>query len=239
MKTDTLPEARRYLAAVDRAAGALPRARRRELLEDLGEHIEMALEERPGEVEEILAELGDPQDIAATALREESSPAQSADRRGHPRVVVALWALVTAVGILVVLPACGWLGPAGAVLLGAGVVTLWRSGWWSTERKWTATAALILPNFVLGGLADLAGHSGAVDVVRHVLAVAARVAALVWLWQRRVRPEGPAWIPVPRRLRILLWTVVSAAVLVVLVLVVGGAVTYFGLSGSVHGADLH
>ncbi|MFF4539597.1 HAAS signaling domain-containing protein [Streptomyces aureus] len=46
--TATRPEIRRYLAAVDRAATALPAGRRKELLADLSEHIDVALAERPG-----------------------------------------------------------------------------------------------------------------------------------------------------------------------------------------------
>ncbi|MCZ0975297.1 hypothetical protein O1L55_36605, partial [Streptomyces albulus] len=82
MKADTHPEIRRYLAAVDRAASALPGGRRRELVADLGEHIDVALAERPGQLAQILTELGDPEEIAATALREEGAADAPGRRQG-------------------------------------------------------------------------------------------------------------------------------------------------------------
>ncbi|WP_043254967.1 HAAS signaling domain-containing protein [Streptomyces sp. Tu6071] len=69
MKTDdTL--VRDYLAAVARESALLPPDVRQELMADLGEHIEVALAQRPGGVREILAEMGDPRAIAATAMQE-------------------------------------------------------------------------------------------------------------------------------------------------------------------------
>ncbi len=62
---------RNYLSAVERESSALPADRRQELLADLAEHIEVTRTERPeGTVGGILAELGDPRTIAATALAE-------------------------------------------------------------------------------------------------------------------------------------------------------------------------
>ncbi|MDT0421383.1 HAAS signaling domain-containing protein [Streptomyces evansiae] len=69
MKTDdTL--VRDYLAAVARESALLSPDVRQELMADLGEHIEVALAQRPGGVREILAEMGDPRAIAATAMQE-------------------------------------------------------------------------------------------------------------------------------------------------------------------------
>ncbi|EDY44408.1 HAAS signaling domain-containing protein [Streptomyces sp. SPB074] len=65
---DTL--VRDYLAAVAREGALLPPDVRQELMADLGEHIEVALAQRPGSVREILAEVGDPRAIAATAMQE-------------------------------------------------------------------------------------------------------------------------------------------------------------------------
>lgn len=47
MKTATPPEIRRYLAAVEREAAALPAQERRELVPDLDEHIRTTLAELP------------------------------------------------------------------------------------------------------------------------------------------------------------------------------------------------
>ncbi|WP_372515846.1 HAAS signaling domain-containing protein [Streptantibioticus silvisoli] len=67
MKTDS--RIRPYLASVERAASALPARRREELIEDLAEHIGVNLIERPGQLVAILAELGDPEEIAAIACK--------------------------------------------------------------------------------------------------------------------------------------------------------------------------
>lgn len=70
MKTSADP-VRDYLCAVEREGSALPADRRQELLADLAEHIEVARAERPdAAIGKILAELGDPRTIAATALAE-------------------------------------------------------------------------------------------------------------------------------------------------------------------------
>ncbi|MGQ4427819.1 hypothetical protein ACN6LL_002927, partial [Streptomyces violaceoruber] len=79
MKTPTAPTTpadpvRDYLAAVEREASALPADRRQELLADLAEHIDVTRAERPDVATgEILAGLGDPRTIAATALAEAGS----------------------------------------------------------------------------------------------------------------------------------------------------------------------
>lgn len=70
MKTPADP-VRDYLRAVEREASALPADRRQELVADLAEHVEVTRAERPDATPgEILAELGDPRTIAATALAE-------------------------------------------------------------------------------------------------------------------------------------------------------------------------
>lgn len=70
---------RDYLSAVEREASALSADRRQELLADLTEHIEVTRAERPDvAIGEVLAELGDPRAIAATALAEAEGGAGSA-----------------------------------------------------------------------------------------------------------------------------------------------------------------
>ncbi|MFF7743031.1 HAAS signaling domain-containing protein [Streptomyces sp. NPDC007960] len=62
------------------------------MLADISEHIDVALAERPGDLDRILAELGDPQDIATTAVREDAESSDPDQRRGNPRTVLALLA---------------------------------------------------------------------------------------------------------------------------------------------------
>lgn len=82
MKTPADP-VRDYLSAVEREASALPPDRRQELVADLAEHVEVTRAERPGAtLGEILAELGDPRTIAATALAEAGSRPAGAPAEG-------------------------------------------------------------------------------------------------------------------------------------------------------------
>ena len=92
-----------FLRAVEREATVLPVDRRGELLADLAEHIDVALAERPGQEQAILAELGDPRAIVGTAL--ESVPA--ADRLPNPSgavkaLRVLLWVSLVIAAIAVV-----------------------------------------------------------------------------------------------------------------------------------------
>ena len=90
MNGDTHAEIRRYLAAVDQAAFALPADRRNQLVDDLAARITVALAERPGVVTAILAELGDPHDIAATALHESGTLSEALRHHRDPQLVVTL-----------------------------------------------------------------------------------------------------------------------------------------------------
>ncbi|MFD8690230.1 DUF1700 domain-containing protein [Streptomyces sp. NPDC059651] len=146
MKTDeTLT--REYLAAVEREASGLPAAARQELVADLGEHIEVALAERPGSVHEILREVGDPRTIAATALQElggtAGEPARRPGRRRSPA-----WLPLALLVVGDVLPYLGeivltWIGFAARV---AAVVIVCRARHWTVAQKWTGlTLSVIVP----------------------------------------------------------------------------------------------
>jgi uncharacterized membrane protein len=141
VKADTHPEIRRYLAAVERAASGLPAARRRELLADLSEHIQVALAERPGALPAILAELGAPHDIAATALHEDDESLGDLPRRSKPLTTILLWTIAFLCGYASYWSALHALILPGFALVIAGLVSLWRSPWWSSRHKWTAPRA--------------------------------------------------------------------------------------------------
>ncbi|MGW2842397.1 DUF1700 domain-containing protein [Streptomyces sp. NPDC001493] len=209
MKTTTHPEIRRYLAAVDRASSALPSDRRRELVADLSEHIDVALAERPGELDQILAELGDPRDIATTAVREDAASTDPGQKRGNPRTVLTLLALGSAIGILPQIAGHGeQLNFPVLVLNIAGLVALALSAWWTTSRKWLTLAWFIVPNLLMRALDQPLGLGHAAEVVFSCASIAIRAGVLVWLWRHRVVPEGPGRISlrVPRWARILLWS---------------------------------
>lgn len=162
MKTDDTEHAehtdsalvRQYLATVEREAGALPADRRQELVSDLAEHIEIALAERPGSGADILRALGDPRDIAATALQESGTraggtpattkaPAEGkAARRRSPAWAVA-WLPVPALAVAQLVPLLGF------ALRVTGAVMLCRSRYWTWEQKWIGlTATVIAPTLI-------------------------------------------------------------------------------------------
>ncbi|WWQ69290.1 hypothetical protein V2W30_39520 (plasmid) [Streptomyces sp. Q6] len=174
---------------------------------DLSEHITVALAERPGELDQILAELGDPHDIATAAVREnaQSTPDQV---RGNPRTVLTLLALGSTVGLLAQIAGHGeQLNFPVLVLNLLGLATLAVSAWWTTSRKWITVLWFIAPNLLMHALDQALGLGHGAEVVLSCAAVSVRAAVLVWLWRHRVAPEGPGRISlrIPRWAGILLW----------------------------------
>ncbi|WP_328866521.1 HAAS signaling domain-containing protein [Streptomyces sp. NBC_00304] len=147
MKTDET-SVRDYLAAVERETSMLPPAARQELIADLGEHIEVALAERPGSTREILDEMGDPRAIAATAFQELGDGAGAKARKpGRRRSPV--WLPLVLLLVSTVLPylarstVLNWIAIAGLV---SGVVIIFRARYWTVAEKWTGVAlAFIVP----------------------------------------------------------------------------------------------
>jgi HAAS domain-containing protein len=123
-----------YLKRLNRDLAGFPRARRRELVDEISEHIAEAradLEtENEAAIRTLLDRLGDPEDIAAEA-RERFG----ARPKGSGWDVVALIMLLVGG---VILPVIGWI---------IGVVLLWVSETWTTHEKLVGT--LVVP----GGLA--------------------------------------------------------------------------------------
>jgi uncharacterized membrane protein len=134
-----------YLDRLERELADFPSARRRELVQEISEHIAEAraqLEtESEADVRNLLDRMGDPTDIAAEARgAPEEPPATPApaivdDRRSGAVEIGALVLLL--IGGLV-LPVIGWF---------VGVVLLWVSSAWTVPQKLLGT--LIVP----GGLA--------------------------------------------------------------------------------------
>lgn len=124
-----------YLKRLSRELRGLPRARRRELLAEIADHVAAARAELPVEdeaaIRTLLDRIGDPEDVAAAA-RERFGLGEA-----H-----AGWREVMAVALLplggVIVPFLGWL---------AGVAFLWGSQVWTRRDKLIGT--LLLP----GGLA--------------------------------------------------------------------------------------
>jgi len=134
-KTDPVDE---YLRDLDRALAPLPRDRRREIVDEVSEHIaegraELEPDDEAG-LRTLLDRLGEPEQIAAEAR----------DRYGVPTRERS-WVEVAAIVLLLVggfLAGIGWI---------VGVVLLWLSSIWTLTDKLIGT--LIVP----GGLA-MAGY---------------------------------------------------------------------------------
>ena len=150
-KADTLVSD--YLKRLNGELRGLPRARRRELVDEISEHIAEAragLEsENEAAIRTLLDRLGDPEEIAAEA-RERFGLA--------PRKVG--WKEVGALIMLpiggVILPVLGWF---------IGIVLLWVSDAWSTRDKLVGTllfpGGLLLP-LALGVMAEESSGCGTI-----------------------------------------------------------------------------
>ncbi|MEU3600246.1 hypothetical protein ABZ714_16240 [Streptomyces sp. NPDC006798] len=201
MKTSADP-VHDYLAAVEREGSALPADRRQELVADLAEHIEIARAERPDTpVGEILAELGDPRTIAATALAEaghgttagpgaNGTPAWSTPeapaRRGKVHPLVPLVMLTLSVPFIMIFPEQP--GPIFGVLSRVvGAVLLCTSAHWTAVRKTTGVLLLaVLPTAIITSW-NLGGGpiSDAAAFLANLVTFVLLTGVATWLWRSR------------------------------------------------------
>ena len=137
-KIDTLID--RYLTDLEAELRGLPTNRRREILEEIGEHISQARAALESETEAgirtVLERLGDPADIAAGARERFGLPAKPT-RQATP------WLEVIAL-IMLVIPFLGWI---------VGVVLVWISRIWTTRDKLIGTLGGL--SWVLAGLGTI------------------------------------------------------------------------------------
>ena len=134
-----------YLKRLRRELAGLPRERRRELEQEISEHIAEARAtlsaQNEAEIRTLLDRIGDPADIAAEA-RERFGVAP----RKTGAVEIGALILLPIGGI--VLPVLGWI---------VGVILLWASQAWTTRDKLIGTLVLpggLLVPFALGFIAD-------------------------------------------------------------------------------------
>ncbi|WP_335938952.1 HAAS signaling domain-containing protein [Streptomyces sp. PTD5-9] len=194
MKTAQHPLVKNYLAAVARETAGLDEESRNELIADLDEHITVALAKEADPADEsiraVLARLGDPRSIAASALGE--SPAAAPVRRWYtvvPLVLLALAGLATVTAPL-----------AGVALAIVAVVALWATPQWQTRDKVIGTAAALLVPVLLALLGLLLGIGAATGgvAVRGGTILAAVITPLaitsvacVYLFRAGRRPACP------------------------------------------------
>jgi len=234
VKTDTQPEIRRYLATVEREAAPLPTEERRGLVADLDEHIQVALAERPDALAEILAELGDPRAIATTALKESDAADPARERPDLPRICISLWAVSSIAGYLSPLPGCDFLTPVAVTLTIAALVVLYRSPWWTAQRKWVAFLLLYLPNVALNELIGAVGGGRLPRICIGIVELALRAGVLTWLWRVRTAPDPAATFqPTRRWVRNLLIGVLAVIVLALIIAATTALWTFHGLSDNV------
>ncbi|MEU6975513.1 hypothetical protein [Streptomyces sp. NPDC046371] len=198
MKTSADP-VHDYLAAVEREASTLPADRRQELLADLAEHIEVTRAKRPdASVAEVLAALGDPRTIAATALSEAGvraaagvparggAQAQSA-RRGKVHPLVPLLMLTLSLPFIMVFPDLP--GPLFGVLFRVvGAVLLCTSVHWTGVQKTTGVLlTAVLPSVVIA-TSNLSGGgpaAGTPTLLANLGMLAVMAGTAAWLWRVR------------------------------------------------------
>jgi hypothetical protein len=135
MDTATNPAVRRYLRDLEKALRDVPAARRREIVEEIRQHIEesasVSTEDGDLQLRTVLDQVGDPETIAEEA-REGFGIAKP---KAGALEGIAI-ALLLVGGIII--PAVGWV---------IGAVFLWVSGAWTLRDKLIGT--FVLP----GGLA--------------------------------------------------------------------------------------
>ena len=198
-----------YLERLHRELADLPRAQRREVVDEIAEYIAEARSALPSETEpdvrNLLDRVGEPADIAAEA-RERFGVRPA--RRGWVEIAALVLLLVGGV----VVPVAGWV---------AGAVLLWISDVWSTRDKLVGTLVLpggllfplVLMTFAAWGSAEVCrgtynartgevlnetctgGPSRFVEIagpVLLVLVLAAPIATTIYLARRMKRASAPA-----------------------------------------------
>jgi hypothetical protein len=158
MTDDELVKA--YLSQLRRAARSLPRARRRELMDQIAEHIadaqaagEASGVGRSAELRNALERLGEPRDIVAAA----GGPVAVGRPGGLEIAAVAVLLLAGIAGLVVGIPGIvvGW---------GTGVVLLWVSPAWRWPDKLLGTlvwpGGLATPLLILSAPASASGCTG-------------------------------------------------------------------------------
>ncbi|MFG2557388.1 HAAS signaling domain-containing protein [Streptomyces sp. NPDC048496] len=186
---------RDYLSAVEREGSALPADRRQELLADLAEHIEVTRAERPdAAIGEILAELGDPRTIAATALAEAGNGAAGASarsgagaptRRGKVHPLVPLLMLTLSLPFMMIFPDLP--GPLFGVLFRVtGAVLLCTSVHWTAVQKTTGVLlTAILPSAVITTWNLSGAPGGTPALLANLVTLVLLACTAAWLWRVR------------------------------------------------------
>ncbi|MDA0162851.1 hypothetical protein OM076_21435 [Solirubrobacter ginsenosidimutans] len=184
------PLAEDYLDRLERAADHLPRARRRELVDDIEAHLGEALGPNPIDAEVLteLERLGEPE-VIAEAEAPRPVPSDERGRREWAALGLILFGISVGPALFGLLAALAW--PVGVVLL-------WRSRAWNVRDKLIGT--LLVPVVSLSsalvwesirrpaycGL-RLCEQNETAQLVLYVIAYAVPIGVLVYLaWRARL-----------------------------------------------------
>lgn len=113
-----------YVKELERELRDVPRARRRELVDDLRTHVTEAAPATEAELRTLLERLGSPGEIAKAEIEPDDAGPR---RRGFGLEIAAL--VLLAIGFFIV-PFIGWF---------VGVALLWGSSAWTTREKLLGT----------------------------------------------------------------------------------------------------
>lgn len=178
-KVDTLVD--RYLKDLEGELRGFPANRRREILDEVGDHITEARAALAAETEAairtVLERLGDPADIAAEARDRFGVAAEPAIPAIPWLEVLALAALVLTpfllgLGMPILVPVLGWM---------VGVVLLWRSHIWTARDKRVGTLLATLPALGVGLLLTVLDPTGSLALLGSLLVLALTLATVTYL----------------------------------------------------------
>jgi uncharacterized membrane protein len=190
-KVDTLVD--HYLKDLETELRGLPGNRRREILDEVGEHITQARAALDAETEAairtVLERLGDPADIAAEARDRFGVQAAS------PRPTIP-WLEVLALTMLVLVPFSLMLGMSALVPVLSwlvGLALLWRSHIWTSRDKRIGTLLATLAAIGVGAL-NVVALASPLLLLGSLLFIALTLSAVIYLATRlRARlAVGPA-----------------------------------------------
>jgi hypothetical protein len=168
-KVDALVD--HYLKDLEAELHGLPANRRRELLDEVGEHIAAARAAMDPETEAgirtVLERLGDPADIAAEARERFGVQAASA----RPAIP---WLEVLTLASFVLVPFLAWL---------AGLALLWRSHIWTSRDKRVGTLLGTLAALGVGAL-TVVGLPSPLALLGSLLVLALTLSTVIYLGGR-------------------------------------------------------
>jgi uncharacterized membrane protein len=160
----------------------------------LAEHIDTALAERPGSIDQVVRELGDPRTIAASAATENDTAVKGSDdiaptpvrRPRNPLTPLLIIAL--SVPVAIVNQVLFDNETFAVVVRLIGIVLLCRSVFWTGAQK-TAGVMAVLALPVVINLTDMNSNSfdGVPDWLFNVVLTGLVLGGCVWLWLVRRR----------------------------------------------------